>query len=115
LQDVFPEDYSYFVKSFEHLDNQFSGNGKSFVIDARVSGINCEVDALKWLSAFELKSGTQWRVRNTYPKVSKIKWKKGFRCHHNTLPKKDKNSSYKHTDCPCSLILTVSERSGGKW
>ncbi|XP_071949635.1 uncharacterized protein [Antedon mediterranea] len=107
LAPIFPLDYTYCLCN--DLVQQKSEDDQ-FSITLHVN-IHTEEEANKWLNQFHLNTKTTMRVREKFKcEGTKVIYKKGYRCHHNTRPpgKKlhDKPSS-KNTNCPAFLSFTI--------
>jgi len=49
--------------------------------------LNCDKDAEEWLRAYQASTSTHWCVRNTYPRLTKLDYRKDFVCHHSAFNK----------------------------
>ncbi|KAK3910156.1 Serine/threonine-protein kinase ATR [Frankliniella fusca] len=112
-QDLLPPNYSYHITSIEPLKVYHSQDyDESYMFMAEVrANIKSKVEALEWLKDYTTNTSTDWRVRRNFSENTKcIIFKKGYRCHNNTMAqyRKDKKSAHKkHTECVASVMITV--------
>lgn len=114
LEEILPPNYSHKIVSVEPLRpyHKMTTYDESEMLTAEVRvNLKSKEEALKWLEDFKKSSFTDWRVRRNFKENTKcIIYKKGFRCHHNTLSQYRHNTKQAHkkqTECDASISITV--------
>jgi len=59
-------------------------NGEIIEIRAK---LKCAEDVDVWLTSYEQMTGTHWIVRKTYPRLTKLHFRKDYVCHHSGFHK----------------------------
>ncbi|KAK3917046.1 hypothetical protein KUF71_026058 [Frankliniella fusca] len=105
LMSILPPEYKY-----KCTDLQTTSDPSQIVATVRANIFSKE-EALKWLRLYEARTLTNFRSGKMKENLSRVLFKKRFRCHHNTRASepcsKTKKAHKKHTSCQAVLIITV--------
>ena len=84
--------------------------------------LKCEEDAEAWMRAYQSLSATKWNVRNTYPRLQRLSYRKDYVCHHSAFHKVNKTNmtllclsfdyvNSTHTTVAPPIVLHIDNRS----
>ncbi|XP_034253910.1 uncharacterized protein LOC117652856 isoform X2 [Thrips palmi] len=104
LQTLLPVEFEHHVTAV-----QFYKLGDQSLTAVIRLPISDEKEALDWLTHYQASSFLDFRVYKTFPRLAKERtlFKLQLRCHHNTLPDKQKTHHKKHTECNAKIMITI--------
>ncbi|XP_033647307.1 uncharacterized protein LOC117306861 [Asterias rubens] len=103
LKKILPNDFLHNLCSNESLE------GNNFKCILRLK-LTTEVEAKKWLQAFQEASFMTWRILKTYPDAGRFNsYRVDLRCQHFSRPKAGttRKKVGKDTQCPARMYLVV--------
>ncbi|XP_050516231.1 uncharacterized protein LOC126891098 [Diabrotica virgifera virgifera] len=71
---------------------------------------DCESACNDWLRKYSTETKTDWIVNRTYPKLTRIAFRKDFVCHHSKRNKSIDTSRLRNRNFDCSASLVVRVR-----